>query len=141
MRVPTPGAPTVAVTPLHRTCVKVASVAAAALVSFTLPALAADPPPPSTSATIFTKSCAGCHAGGGNVVVPGATLFPDALARGGVDTQESLFALIYAGRNRMPGYGAKCEPRGACTFGPRLTDAEVEGLAAYVLQRAGEGWK
>ena len=151
MRVPTPTvapcAPTAAVTPQprtrwHRVRTTVATVATAALVWLAPPALAADPPPPaSTPATIFTKSCAGCHAGGGNVVAPGATLFPDALTRGGVDTQEGLYELIYSGRNRMPGYGEKCEPRGACTFGARLTDAEVEGLTAYVLQRAGEGWK
>lgn len=41
----------------------------------------------------------------------------------------------------MPGYGEKCEPRGACTFAARLTDGEVDALAAYVLARAGEGWK
>lgn len=118
-----------------------AAVAAAALMTFTPPALAADPPSLEAAAATFAKSCAGCHAGGGNVLAPGATLFPDALARGGVDTQESLYRVIYSGRGRMPGYGAGCEPKGACTFGPRLSDGEIEGLAAYVLQRAADGWK
>ena len=75
------------------------------------------------------------------MLAPGATLFPAALARAGLDSKEALYDIIYSGKGRMPGYGAGCAPAGACTFGARLADADVEALAAYVLQRAGEGWK
>jgi cytochrome c6 len=75
------------------------------------------------------------------VLAPGATLFPDALARAGLDTREALYDIIYNGKGRMPGYGQKCAPAGACTFAARLGDDDVDALAAYVLQRAGEGWK
>jgi hypothetical protein len=31
-------------------------------------------------------------------------------------------------------------PQGACTFGPRLADGEVQALADYVLKQAEAGW-
>ena len=40
----------------------------------------------------------------------------------------------------MPGYGEGCAPRGQCTFGARLSDADVDKLAAYVLEQAAAGW-
>ncbi len=41
----------------------------------------------------------------------------------------------------MPGYGEACAPKGACTFGARLDAEEIDALAAFVLERAGEDWK
>ena len=42
-----------------------------------------------------------------------------------------------------PGAHAPHCPRlqGACTFGPRLSDAEVQELTDFVLERAAAGWK
>jgi cytochrome c6 len=40
----------------------------------------------------------------------------------------------------MPGYGAECAPRGQCTFGARLSDADIASLAAFVAQQAAAGW-
>lgn len=59
--------------------------------------------------------CAGCHKNGGNILQPGATLFEEDLAKNGVDSPEALFNIIYAGKNKMPGYGTDCTPRvGVC---------------------------
>lgn len=41
----------------------------------------------------------------------------------------------------MPGYGDGCAPKGACTFGKRLTDDEIHDLSEYVLARARSSWK
>ncbi|KAG2494468.1 hypothetical protein HYH03_007520 [Edaphochlamys debaryana] len=104
--------------------------------------LAAPAPPAAFAATVqdtFTMKCAGCHMGGGNVQAAGATLFPEDLARNGVDSPEALFKIIYSGKGRMPGFGTECAPRGACTFGPRLSDEEITDLVAFVQQRAAEG--
>lgn len=32
-------------------------------------------------------------------------------------------------------------PQGQCTFGPRSSDEDIRALVAYVLERAGAGWK
>jgi hypothetical protein len=49
--------------------------------------------------------------GGGNVVQPGATLFPEDLQRNSADSPEALYRIIYSGKGKMPGYGADCAPR------------------------------
>jgi len=89
----------------------------------------------------FKQNCAGCHAAGGNVVQAGATLFPADLERNGVNDAETIYALIYKGKNKMPGYGVGCAPRGQCTFGARMSDDDVRGLAEYVLEQSQHGWK
>jgi len=89
----------------------------------------------------FNVKCIGCHAGGGNVLAAGATLFPQDLERNGAASPEELFTLIYRGKGKMPGYGTDCAPKGQCTFGPRLSDEEIKDLATFVRQRADAGWK
>lgn len=54
---------------------------------------------------------AGCHAGGGNVVQGGASLFQGDLDRNGAASQEAVYSIIYSGKNKMPGYGQGCTPR------------------------------
>jgi len=78
---------------------------------------------------------------GGNVQQAGATLFAEDLQRNGVDSPEALYQIIYSGKGRMPGFGADCAPKGKCTFGPRLTDDEINGLVDYVQQRAAAKWQ
>ncbi len=78
---------------------------------------------------------------GGNVLAAGATLSTEDLQKNGVSSPEALYEIVYSGKGRMPGYGTECTPKGACTFGPRLSDEDVAGLAVYVQQRAAEGWK
>lgn len=116
-------------------------VAAAALAP--LPARAADDgggASQQAAAQTFALKCAGCHAGGGNILQAGATLSTADLERNGYGDPDALFRIIYGGKGRMPGFGADCAPRGQCTFGARLSDAEVRDVAEFVLRRAGEGW-
>lgn len=56
-------------------------------------------------------SCAGCHAGGGNVVQAGATLSTSDLKKNGVADSKAIYDLIYGGTGKMPGYGKDCAPR------------------------------
>jgi cytochrome c6 len=93
-----------------------AALAAAFLLLTSSPAaLAADSPaaavPPAEPAALFARNCAGCHAGGGNVIAPGATLLAPDLAAAGLDTPGAVFKLVYGGKGRMPGYGVDCAPK------------------------------
>ena len=45
------------------------------------------------------------------------------LERNDVATVQDVYALVYAGRNKMPGFGEGCAPKGQCTFAARLSDA------------------
>ncbi|KAF5193247.1 Cytochrome c6 protein [Thalictrum thalictroides] len=94
-----------------------------------------------TGATLFNKACIGCHVGGGNIIQPGATLFPEDLARNGVQTEDEIYQITYYGKGRMPGFGQNCTPRGQCTFGARLQDEEIKLLAQFVRSQADQGWK
>lgn len=91
--------------------------------------------------TVFENTCAGCHAGGGNIVRRDVTLQLGDLDRYGLLSPDDLYTLIYSGKGAMPGYGEGCIPKGACTFGRRLSDDQVRDLAKYVLKRANEGWQ
>jgi mono/diheme cytochrome c family protein len=59
-------------------------------------------------AEVFSKSCAGCHTGGGNIVRPQATLKLADLQKYGLTDPDELYKLIYYGRGSMPGYGEGC---------------------------------
>lgn len=89
---------------------------------------------------LFSNTCAGCHAGGGNIVNRSATLRFDDLEKNGVSGADKLFEVIYYGKGSMPGYGEDCQPKGKCTFGKRLTNDEVQALAKYVEDQAKAGW-
>ncbi|XP_057812151.1 cytochrome c6, chloroplastic isoform X3 [Salvia miltiorrhiza] len=91
-------------------------------------------------ATLFRRSCIGCHDAGGNIIQPGATLFSNDLQRNGVDTEEEIYRVTYHGKGRMPGFGENCRPRGQCTFGPRLSEDEIKLLAQFVKSQADQGW-
>jgi len=82
----------------------------------------------------------GCHSGGGNVLAAGKTLKIDDLRRNDVATIEELYRVVYFGKNKMPGFGADCKPAGQCTFAARLSDDDVSQLAAFVLEKAEDGW-
>ena len=88
----------------------------------------------------FENTCAGCHAGGGNIVRRDATLQKEDLIKYGIGTPEALYDIIYSGKGSMPGYGQDCTPKGKCTFGKRLSDDEVKDLVQYVLNKAENGW-
>jgi cytochrome c6 len=88
-----------------------------------------------------SRGCVGCHAAGGNVVSASATLFSRDLERNGLTSKEGIARVIELGKGKMPGYGETCAPKGACTFGARLNAEEIDALATFVLERAGEDWK
>ena len=69
-----------------------------------------------------------------------ATLKLADLQRYGLTEPEAVYDVIYNGRGRMPGYGLECAPKLRCTFAKRLTDDEIRGLAAYVLEQAAADW-
>jgi cytochrome c6 len=52
-----------------------------------------------------------------------------------------VYDIIYGGKGKMPGYGEGCAPKGQCTFGARLADEDVKGLAEYVIERSAAEWK
>eukprot|EP00889_Picochlorum_renovo_P007832 jgi/Picre1/34862/NNA_002328.t1 len=91
-------------------------------------------------AATFENTCAGCHAGGGNIVKRDATLSLSDLQKYGLDGPDALYSIIYNGNGSMPGYGAECAPKGKCTFGKRLSDSEISELATYILDKAKSGW-
>jgi cytochrome c6 len=93
-----------------------------------------------TAEQTFASTCAGCHAGGGNIVRRDATLKLEDLTKYGIDSVDELYNVIYSGKGSMPGYGEGCTPKGACTFGRRLSENDVKDLAEYVLQQAKGGW-
>ena len=136
-QVPTPATPVAPLSLKERSLRLAGALGAAVLVAVSpLPAHAA-----AESAQLFTNTCAGCHAGGSNIVRREATLQLEDLQRYGLDGPDALYTLIYSGKGSMPGYGEGCAPKGACTFGRRLTDDQVRGLADYVLEQAKSGWK
>jgi len=63
-------------------------------------------------AQIFSGNCAACHAGGQNVIMPEKTL-----------------EQVTNGKNAMP------------AFGGRLSDADIQNVATYVITTAKEGWE
>lgn len=115
------------------------AVAAFLAVTLALPARA-ELPVALNSAELFSKSCGGCHTGGGNVVDGAQTLRAPDLARNGLTDEEALYQIVYSGKRKMPGYGTDCAPRGQCTFGERLSDEAIRGLAAFVSAQAAAGW-
>jgi cytochrome c6 len=78
---------------------------------------------------LFEAQCAGCHAGGGNIIRRGKNLKLKALVKNHVDTEETIAALITKGKGNMSAYA------------DRLTPEEIGTLAAYVLDQAQRDWK
>jgi cytochrome c6 len=78
---------------------------------------------------LFEAQCAGCHAGGGNIIRRGKNLKLKALVKNHVDTEETIVALITKGKGNMSAYA------------DRLTPEEISTLAVYVLDQAQLDWK
>jgi cytochrome c6 len=95
-------------------------------ISFSPPALAADT---ADGAKIFSVQCAGCHVNGGNIVRRGKTLQQKALKRNGVDSLEAIASLVANGKNNMS------------AFKDRLSEKQIQDVAAYVLEQAEKGWR
>jgi len=108
-------------------CFCMAAIAIAALPS---PALATGDP--AAGAAIFSANCNACHIGGGNAVMSMKTLKKDALntylANFQTDGVDAIIYQVKNGKGAMP------------AFGGRLSDQEIENVAAYVLDQAEKGW-
>lgn len=83
----------------------------------------------SSPAKLFELQCAGCHANGGNIVRRGKTLKLKALEKNGYTTTDAIANIITNGKGNMSAYKT------------RLTEAEIQTLAQYVLDRANQNWK
>ncbi|NES76248.1 MULTISPECIES: cytochrome c6 PetJ [Okeania] len=89
------------------------------------PALAAET---AKGAEIFQINCAGCHAGGGNIVRWWKNLKIRTLKRNKLDSVEAIAYLVKNGKNNMSAYK------------DRLTETEIETVSDYVLKQAENGW-
>lgn len=96
-----------------------------------LPSLASPSAPPD-GAALFERSCAACHAGGGNIIgfARGKNLKTKALAKFGFDEPGKIVSLMRDGRGAMPGYGVDV-----------FSDEEAQAVAEFVLSAAERGWK
>jgi cytochrome c6 len=93
---------------------------------FMLPASAVDT---TNGAEIFSVHCAGCHINGGNIIRRGKNLKKNALKKYGMDSLEGITNIVTNGKNNMSAYKEK------------LTTAEIQNVATYVLEQAEKDWK
>ena len=98
-----------------------------AVFSFVLsrPALAADA---TGGAKIFSANCAACHAGGRNVIMADKTLKQEALLKYNMNSIDAIANQVTNGKNAMP------------AFKGRLSQAQIEDVASYVLAQSEKGW-
>jgi len=89
------------------------------------------------ASVLFEQNCAACHGGGGNIIRRGKNLKTKALKRYGMDSQAAIANIITNGKGIMSAYGEAAK-NGAPT---RLTEAEIDALADYVLAQAAADWK
>ena len=97
----------------------------AVMLMFATPALAGDA---ESGAKIFSANCAACHAGGRNVISAAKTLQKDALEKYEMNSIEAITYQVVHGKNAMP------------AFQGRLSDAQIDDVATYVLSQSEKGW-
>lgn len=93
------------------------------------PVMAAEVGFESTGAQIFEVHCVGCHINGGNIVRRNKTLKLNALKRNGVDSLDAISEIVANGKGNMSAYR------------DRLSEQEIQAVAAYVLERAQQNWQ
>jgi cytochrome c6 len=94
-------------------------------ITFSSPAVAAEV---ASGAKIFSANCAACHAGGNNVIMANKNLKKEALAEYGMNSIAAITTQVTNGKNAMP------------AFGGRLSAAQIEDVATYVLAQSEKGW-
>ena len=102
------------------------SVTALFAIGISNPALAGDA---GNGARVFAANCSSCHAGGKNLVNSRKTLKKADLEQYGMYSEAAIISQVTDGKNAMP------------TFKGRLKPAQIEDVAAYVMERAGKDWK
>ncbi len=78
--------------------------------------------------SIFSNNCSACHAGGNNVIMPEKTLRKGALSDNDMNSQGAITYQVTNGKNAMP------------AFGGRLSDADIEDVANFVLSQSEKDW-
>jgi cytochrome c6 len=91
----------------------------------TTPALAADL---AHGAQVFDTNCAACHIGGGNVVNAAKTLKQADLETYDIASLDAIKTQVKTGKAAMP------------AFMGRLSEADIDDVANYVLSQAEKGW-
>ena len=76
---------------------------------------------------IFSVHCAGCHINGSNIIRRGKNLQKKTLKKYGMDSLEAIEAIVTNGKNNMSAYK------------DRLSEQEIQDVAAYVLEQAEKG--
>ncbi len=92
--------------------------------AFSSPALA----DAAAGASVFNANCAACHAGGKNLVQANKSLSKADLEKYDMYSVEKITYQVTNGKNAMP------------AFKGRLSDAQIQDVAAYVLSQADAGW-
>lgn len=77
---------------------------------------------------VFQANCAGCHKNGGNVVARDKTLQKEALLKYNHSSPQAIQKQVAEGHGKMP------------AFKNLLSPAQIEDVAAYVLDQAAQGW-
>jgi cytochrome c6 len=77
---------------------------------------------------VFSNNCSACHVGGGNVLIAEKTLMKEALEKYGMESLAAIQTQVTHGKNAMP------------SFAKRLSGAEIDAVAGYVLTQAEAGW-
>ena len=80
-------------------------------------------------AEVFSVHCAGCHINGGNIVRRGKNLKKKALKKYGMDSVEAITSIVTNGKSNMSAYK------------DRLTEQQIQDVAAYVLEQADKDWR
>jgi cytochrome c6 len=110
---------------VKRLIVAILLILATASFALTSPALAGDA---AKGAKIFSANCTACHAGGKNLVNAQKTLQKADLEKYGMNSLEAIVTQVTKGKNAMP------------AFLGRLSEEDIENVAAYVLAQADKGW-
>ena len=94
-----------------------------------------------SGAALFTQSCVGCHAGGGNILPfqGGKNLKKATLEKDGYYDASSMSQLILKGKAQMPAFGEFMGSKGNM-IPARFSDAEVKEISEFVLKQADLGW-
>lgn len=93
--------------------------------NFISPALADD----INGTQIFSVHCAGCHINGSNIIRRGKNLKMKALKKNNMDSIEAIASIVTNGKNNMSAYK------------DRLTEQQIQDVAAYVLEQAEKNWR
>ena len=99
-----------------------------ALITFSFPDSALAAGNPAKGKMVFNANCNACHAGGKNIINRDKNLSKEALEKYGMYSAEAIITQVTNGKPPMP------------SFRRRLNAQQIEDVAAYVLDKADQGW-